>query len=206
MMRMSTNLSPQLPFTITSAQHDKLAAYVELLLQWNSAYNLIGRSTAEDVWQRHILDAAQLVPHVEGAESILDIGSGAGLPAVVLAILTDAHVTACEKRQKKCDFLRHVQQQLGLKACFEVQALSIEDIPAQNQYACITARALAPLPQLISWAQPRLKKDGVCVFPKGKEWATELSSTKANLNMTTVPIRSITNTEGRLLIITNLAD
>ncbi len=202
---MKTHIAPQSPFEVTPDQQEKLEAYVNLLLQWNKTYNLIGRSTAEDIWQRHILDCAQLVPYIKSGANVLDLGSGAGLPAVVLAILTNAHVTACEKRQKKCDFLSHVQHQLSLAPNFEVSAKSIEEMPPQNQYQIITARALAPLPQLILWAQPRLTSGGVCLFPKGKEWQSELSSANAIFNMTTEAIPSITNTEGRLLHITNVA-
>ena len=126
----------------------RLRAYVALVEKWQARVNLISPATLPDIWHRHIRDSAQLVPLLPGtAPSIMDIGSGAGFPGLVLAIMTDSPVTLVESDQKKSIFLQTVIRECGVRATVlaqRVEALDPQDVDV------ITARALAPVDRLLA--------------------------------------------------------
>ena len=130
----------------------RLDAYLELLGQWQKRTNLVGPSTLADPWRRHILDAAQLCEHIPlTARNLADLGSGAGLPGLILAILGVPNVTLVEADRRKAVFLREAARVTGCTAveiiCERIEKLSISaDV--------ITARALAPLAKLLGLAVP----------------------------------------------------
>ncbi len=148
-----------------------------LLEKWTPAINLVSKSSVPMIWQRHVLDSAQmyhLIP--ETAQRLLDLGSGGGFPGLVLAVLAkadrpDLRITLVESDQRKAVFLSEVVRQLDLKA--EVAAQRIETLPPQHADV-LTARALAPLDSLCGFVLRHMKAEGVALFAKGAQAAEEI--------------------------------
>jgi 16S rRNA (guanine527-N7)-methyltransferase len=151
----------------------KLSAYITLLDTWQRAINLVGKSTLSDPWRRHILDCAQLCRFLpKGPFSLVDLGSGAGLPGLILAIMTSAaRVHLVEVDGRKAQFLREAARRLGLTNV-TVHAVRIESLTLQADV--VTARALAPLAKLLPLAAPLLAPGGRMIFLKGANSAAEL--------------------------------
>ena len=156
----------------------RLRAYVALVEKWQARVNLISPATLPDIWHRHIRDSAQLVPLLSGtAPSIMDIGSGAGFPGLVLAIMTNSPVTLVESDQKKSIFLQTVIRECGVRATVlaqRVEALDPQDVDV------ITARALAPVDRLLALLDGQLRAPGRnmsvrCLFLKGQSVHEELA-------------------------------
>jgi 16S rRNA (guanine527-N7)-methyltransferase len=187
---------------VSPAQEGQLRRYAELLLKWQATFNLVGPDTLPHLYTRHLLDSAQLVPYVGSGKKILDIGSGAGFPALVLAILTDNHVTACERVGKKIQFMLHVSRETGLKEKFSALQQDVRDV--QGQYDVISARALADLKELFDWTAHLKTTDTVFVFPKGETVNTEIAHASKFWDMTTKLEKSITYPEAKILIATGV--
>ncbi len=152
----------------------RLEIYAELLRKWNRAINLVGAATLPNLWRRHMLDSAQLLPLLPpGRPRILDLGSGAGFPGLVLAICGAGEVHLLEVDQKKATFLRQVAR--ATDTVVTVHAERIEAVSAL-QGDVVTSRALAPLARLIAYARPLLKPSGLCLFLKGRGVADELTA------------------------------
>lgn len=184
---------------------ENLDKYVELLEQEQSKLNLVGRSTLPIVWTRHILDSAQLFKNLLPTDKIvLDLGSGAGFPALVLAVMDverryDFHLI--ESDGKKCAFLNKVIEACGLKA--EVHNERIEQMEMFGADV-ITARALAPLDQLIKYAYPFLKTKTRCLFMKGAKVDEELEPAFKKYRFHAEKIQSITSEEGTILLLSEV--
>jgi 16S rRNA (guanine527-N7)-methyltransferase len=186
----------------TPKQQEQLQAYVALLLKWNRKINLIGKRTEQEVWQRHVLDCAQLVPPLQGSKTILDVGSGAGLPAVILAILGKADVTACEKVSKKCDFLQEVRRDLALEGCLQILNCDVRRLKEKKaRFQAITARAVASLTELVDLTEGLLEKGGQYAFLKGQSVDDELMALRPKYNMTETLISSITSPTGGVVLL-----
>ncbi|MGP1253989.1 MAG: 16S rRNA (guanine(527)-N(7))-methyltransferase RsmG [Kiloniellales bacterium] len=153
---------------------DRLQLYADLLVKWNRAINLVGPATLADLWRRHMLDSAQLLPLLPTRDelTLADLGSGAGFPGLVLALCGAGDVHLIESDQKKATFMRQVLRETGSVAT--VHCERIESISGL-QVDVITARALAPLSQLLAYGAPLLKPDGLCLFLKGQGVADELT-------------------------------
>jgi len=178
---------------------DRLAAYLDLLQYWQKAINLVGRSTLEDPWRRHILDSAQLARHLpEGPISLADLGSGAGLPGLVLAILRPLPVHLVEADRRKAQFLREAARRLAL-GHVTVHACRIEGLAIAVDV--VTARALAPLDQLLGLALPLLRPGGRLLFLKGRGTEAELTEARRNWTMDVAVEPSLADPGGRVLII-----
>ena len=178
-----------------------LTSYVDLLLVENERQNLIARSTADQVWSRHIEDSLQLVTHLDGEEnkSVLDLGSGPGLPGLVLAIakpLWKLHLV--ESRRKRCEFLSDVVQRLGLENvrihCTNLRSLTSFTVDA------ITARAFAPLPALLDMAAPFANRNTAWVLPRGAKGDTELAELPKKRKSMFHVERSLTDTNAVILV------
>lgn len=184
-----------------------LSAYVAALKKWNTSINLVSRSSTDRIWERHILDSAQIFPLVPiRARTCLDIGSGAGFPGLVIAILArdrmpDLAVTLIESDRRKVAFLRHVVSQLGLSTT--VIAQRIEDVPAIGA-DILTARALAPLVKLLHLAERHLGPGGRAIFPKGGGWEAEIEDALADWRFSVQNHQSITERSARILEIGDL--
>jgi 16S rRNA (guanine527-N7)-methyltransferase len=178
----------------------RLEAYAALLVQWQGAVNLVGRDTLDDLWRRHMLDSAQLAPHLPpGCKTITDLGSGAGFPGLVLAIVTGARVQLVEATGKKAAFLREAARLTGAGA--EVHHARIEAIAPWPTDA-ITARALAPLPLLLDYAAPFLaaaESPPPCLFLKGRAGAEELTEARKTWTMTADILPSLSDDTGMVL-------
>ncbi|WP_233355805.1 16S rRNA (guanine(527)-N(7))-methyltransferase RsmG [Henriciella litoralis] len=171
---------------------DLLERYVSLLDDWRQRMNLIGPKEMDHIWTRHISDCAQLIPLIGHEKRIVDVGSGAGLPGLVLgchAATTGGHVTLIESTGKKCAFLREVSTLLDLPV--SVQNVRIESAKAES-VDFITARALAPLPRLLDYTNPWLSQGATGLFFKGERWQQELTDAADcwTLSHETIPSRS----------------
>ena len=185
----------------------RLEAYVDLLRRWQRRRNLIGRGTEPDIWRRHILDCGQLAAHLPaGTGRIVDLGSGAGLPGIVLAILTGAGTVLVESDAAKAAFLAEAVRLTG--APCEIRRARIEALEPWPVDA-IAARALAPLPRLLGLAAPfaALTPDRppVCVFPKGARWREELTDAALTWHISARDAPSATEPAARILIVERFA-
>ena len=149
----------------------RLERYLELLRRWQGAINLVGRRSLEDPWRRHFLDSAQLARLAQGRRW-LDLGSGAGFPGLVLAILGVGEVELVESDGRKAAFLAAAARETGTPVV--VHNRRIEELSPQI-YDVVTARALAPLVQLLELAQPFLGADSTALFLKGQDIEVELT-------------------------------
>ncbi|MGI9416628.1 MAG: 16S rRNA (guanine(527)-N(7))-methyltransferase RsmG [Geminicoccaceae bacterium] len=175
----------------------RVEAYLALLERWQKAINLVGRGTLADPWRRHILDSAQLLPHLPSEPADLyDLGSGAGLPGLVLAIMGRSGVHLVESDRRKVQFLREACRILDLPV--EVHADRIESLP-DGSADVVTSRALAPLPRLIGLAAPLLRPNAVCLFLKGRSQSDELTQARKCWRIKTQSIPSLTDPSGSLL-------
>ena len=183
----------------------RLKSYVELLKDWNTRHNLVSAQSLEDVWRRHVWDSAQLVPFVPvHATTLVDLGSGAGFPGLVLAELLRKRlsVTLFEATRKKAEFLAMAAERLQLKV--DVRNERIESSPRQP-FDVVSARAVAPLGKLLSYARPFVGKDTVCLFLKGQSVAAELTEARKSWRMNVSQHQSATDPSGVILEIRELS-
>ncbi len=152
---------------------DRLAKYVELLNSWTRRINLVGRDTMGDVWRRHILDSAQLFPLIpREARKLVDLGSGAGLPGLILAIMGVPEVHLIESDGRKAVFLREAVRITEARAVIHAQR--IDRVPGFDADV-VTARALAPLSELLAISERFLAPQTLCLFLKGRMVEEELT-------------------------------
>jgi len=180
------------------AREERLSAYRDLLLRWNATINLVAARSAADIDRRHIEDCLQLVPLLPAAGPIADLGSGAGLPGLVIAAaLPEREIHLVESDRRKAAFLIEAAARLDL-AQVHVHAQRIEAV-ALPPLAAVTARALAPLDTLLAHAARLLAPDGVALFPKGRLAEQELTSAAARWHFTTERFPSRTDPEATIL-------
>ena len=153
-----------------------LEEYVALLVAANKVQNLIAESTVDNIWERHIVDSAQLVPMAR-AGRWLDIGSGAGLPGVVVAIVTGEEVVLLEPRRLRVEFLQNVKQALGLSKLTIVQG---KPSALKGQFENIAARAVAPASELFAMARHLSHNGTKWLLPKGRGAKKELAAVHAS--------------------------
>jgi len=171
-----------------------LEAYREILLLWNSKMNLASLQSDLDLPVRHFIDSLTLLPHLPpGPGSLLDIGSGAGFPAIPIRIFrNDLHVTLLEASRKKCSFLKELSRRLGLQ---DVTVLNsrLEELlrqPRRPAYDIITSRATLKLPELVEKGLPLLKKGGLLAAMKGPGLDEEIAALES---IKTVDFRVVAN-------------
>jgi 16S rRNA (guanine527-N7)-methyltransferase len=185
----------------------KLEIYVQLLLTWQAKINLIGPSTIDDVWKRHVLDGLQLMLLMKpGAEIIADLGSGAGIPGLVLALGGNLKAHLYESNGKKVAFMREVIRQTKCNA--EVHQIRLETLE-KNMPAKIpnyvTARALAPLGRLLEWSSPFLTSGAIGLFHKGQDVDSELQEATKSWKIGALKHPSITDSMGCILEVKDIA-
>ena len=179
----------------------KLKAYENLLKEWQNKFNLISNNSLNHIWSRHILDSAQLfrlLPKQNMNQITYDIGTGAGFPGVVLAILGRTDIVLCDSNNKKCNFLQEVKNKLNLNVI--IDNIRAEELPLKSANI-VLARAVAPLEKLISLSWPLLKKNGIAIFPKGKNWNRELISAQKYFFFEYDLVKSITSDVSYIIII-----
>nr|WP_282570991.1 16S rRNA (guanine(527)-N(7))-methyltransferase RsmG [Sphingopyxis sp. MSC1_008] len=162
-------------FAPTAGQWKQLEGFIDLLIAESAQQNLIASSTIPTMWVRHIADSAQLLSldTRDGDGLWIDLGSGAGLPGLVIAILSDRPVLLVESRKRRCDFLRHVAAELGL-ANVEVVEAPLERIETRSA-ATISARAFAPLDKLLDLSARFSTESTRWLLPKGRNAVKELA-------------------------------
>lgn len=177
----------------------RLEAYAGLLLAWSARINLVGRATLADPWRRHFLDSAQLLPLVPaGAQSLVDLGSGAGFPGLVLAILGVPGVELIEADSRKVAFLREAARVAG--ADVAIRGCRIEAVPA-HAADVVTARACAPLDRLLALGERFIGLSTTCLFLKGVRVAEELTAAGKAWTMTVSRHASRADPAGTILML-----
>lgn len=172
-------------FAVSRETMSRLLTYESLLRKWQGAINLVAKSTLDDVWRRHFQDSAQLVALApETATRWLDLGSGAGFPALVVAILLRVRpgisMRLVESDERKCAFLREVIRLTEAPAIVHCCRIETFEPPAGWEADVISARALAPLEKILPWASPFWGKATIGLFPKGQGVAGELTESAKN--------------------------
>jgi 16S rRNA (guanine527-N7)-methyltransferase len=184
---------------------DRLSLYVDLLRKWNPSKNLVAPSTLDAIWSRHIADSLQLIPCAPEAATWVDLGSGGGLPAlVVAAVLAERPGTlvhCVESKLGKAAFLQEAARQMRVPV--KVWPKRIEDVVGREilQADVVSARALASLPDLLSLANPLLKTGAVGVFPKGQDVGVELTQAAKYWRFTHRSVPSVTDPRAAILVV-----
>jgi 16S rRNA (guanine527-N7)-methyltransferase len=194
-------------FGVSRETIDKLSTYEALLRQWQKTINLVAPSTLDAIWSRHFADSAQLLALAPpDARRWLDLGSGAGFPALVLAIMLadrpDAKVTLIESDTRKAAFLGEVARRTG--APVDIRPERIEKVATQSKLGpvdVITARALAPLPRLLELAAPAFSDHTVGLFLKGREAETEVDAARERWTFAGELQPSVTDVSGRIVVV-----
>ena len=181
---------------------ERLEKFHALLEKWNDKINLVGKSTIINIWERHIIDSAQLINHIpSSARSLTDFGSGAGFPGIVLSLLGMAEVHLVESDSRKAAFLVEASRLSAGKV--HIHNERIEALTPWKSDV-ITARALAPLPWLIKLCHPFLQEGTTGLFLKGAHAQQELDSAKIHWDIDAQLHRSVTNTEAWIIQINTL--
>lgn len=186
---------------VSRETEERLRAYEALIREWNPRINLVGPRDLPRLWERHIMDCAQLAPLLP--DGVLgDLGSGGGLPGLVLAILRDGPVHLVESDRRKSAFLMEAARRLALPHV-TVHPRRIEEA-ALPPLAALTARALAPLADLLPHAHRLLAPGGVAVFPKGRTADAELTQAAARWLMRVERLPSATDPDSTILRLTEV--
>jgi 16S rRNA (guanine527-N7)-methyltransferase len=205
---MTAPLTPEAAAAILDVSRetlDRLSAHLDLLSKWQKSINLVGPATLADPWRRHVVDSGQLAPLIpEGARTLADLGSGAGFPGLVLAILRPAlAVTLIESDARKAAFLIEAARTVSAA---NVTVLSTRAESAQaGTFDVITSRALAPLSVLLTLAEGLCTQSTAYLFPKGRRVHDELTAARKGWMMTIEEFPSATDPSAALLRLTKLA-
>jgi len=200
-------------FDVSRESRARLEAYVDLLVKWQQRINLIGPASVADVWQRHVADALQLVPLIKPhVKRILDLGSGAGIPGLVVAIaLMDRRpvtVHLIESTGKKSAFLRQATQLTGAPAVIHDRRIETLATAGPDEHVqsidLVTARALAPLPKLLDLASPWLEAGAYGLFHKGQDIDRELTESAKYWRITCVRHPSAVDPNGCILEVNDI--
>ncbi|TXL73001.1 16S rRNA (guanine(527)-N(7))-methyltransferase RsmG [Vineibacter terrae] len=180
-----------------------LEIHVGALLKWQRSINLVSRSTLDEVWTRHVLDSLQLLPLIPaGARTLVDLGSGAGFPGLVVAIARpDLSVRLVESDNRKAVFLGEVARQAAPTTVIVNKRI---EAAAPDPADVITARALAPLPELLDWAHRFTIDPTICLFHKGRSIDDELTDAERRWMMTMDRVPSVTAPDAAILRVARL--
>ena len=195
---------------VSRETYDKLRDYESLIQKWNSSINLVAKSTLSDIWNRHIVDSAQVyyAASAELSGNCTDIGSGGGLPAIVIAILAQGadkqvQMTMVESDKRKSVFLRTAIRELGLNNANVVnERIENVQIPVSK---FISARALAPLTELFGFAEKLSDDKTTFLFQKGKNWLSEIEIAQNHWSFDYEAIKSETDSNAVILKIRGLS-
>ena len=159
---------------------ERLEAFETLLREENERQNLVSRSSLDRLWERHILDSAQLIRFAPAtAATWLDLGTGAGFPGLLVPLFHPGKAILVETRRLRADFLRAAASVLGIAARVEILASKVEAVPTRN-VDVISARAFAPLPKLLALAERFSTSDTVWILPKGRNAKSELDAARSS--------------------------
>jgi 16S rRNA (guanine527-N7)-methyltransferase len=182
---------------------DRIAVFVDFVKATAHEQNLIAPSTLEAIWERHVLDSAQLVRFEPffGARWA-DVGSGAGLPGILIALLVSGPITLIEPRRLRAEFLRTAVEKLGMSQRVTVECAKVERV--EGQFDVITARAVAALDRLLAIAEHLSKSDTVWILPKGRNAQSELAQARRNWHCDVLVEQSRTDAESEILVLTRV--
>ena len=194
---------------VSRETEERLKKYVDLLLLWQSRFNLVASSTLPILWTRHIADSLQLLPLAPDAKIWVDFGSGAGFPGIpiacALADTTGAIVHLVESVGKKANFLREVVQATGIPAKVHQERVEKFGESFAETVHVVTARALAPLKILCDQAFPLIAKGAVGLFPKGQDVAAELTEAAKYWKLEASTVPSVTSPDGAIVVVRHVA-
>jgi len=188
-------------FDLNKTQVDKLDFYLSSIIKHNKHTNLVGKSI-ENIWDRHVLDCLQLTKYIANKKlKILDLGTGAGLPGVLLSIVGYRRVLMLDSVKKKTDFVRNIIKELSLTA--KIQTKRIEK-PPTSDHDIIVSRALAPLVKLLTYARMYSNKNTTSLFLKGRNAINEIDIAAKVYFFEFEKIKSISSDDGYILKINNI--
>jgi 16S rRNA (guanine527-N7)-methyltransferase len=196
-------------FQVSRETIHRLTRYADLLAHWRKSTNLVAASTVPGLWSRHFADSAQLLTLAQDARLWLDLGSGAGFPGLVIAILEagrpDFRMHLVESNRKKCAFLAEVARETN--APVEIHAMRIEDLAKSAhrlELDVVSARALAPLPRLFEFASPFFGQGTRGLFLKGEEAEAEIEAARERWDLTARLHPSLTSAKSHIVEVTDL--
>lgn len=194
-------------YDVSRETFDRLKLYQDLLMEWQTRFNLVSKNSLEDAWSRHFIDSVQLFRYIpSSAKTLLDFGSGAGFPGLVLAVVAKEKtpylkVGLVESILKKTLYLKEVATRLELSVDIINDRIEKITFPKVD---VITSRAMTSLDGLLGYAYRFCKTETVCIFPKGKKYAQELAEAHKNWKFKCRIEPSDISEEGKILIISNL--
>jgi 16S rRNA (guanine527-N7)-methyltransferase len=191
------------PLELDQKTRARLDIFANLLIRWNERINLVSPRDIAVLWPRHIDDSRQLTALMpsEPIGRAVDLGSGAGFPGLVLAIIHGIHFDLIESDARKATFLREAARET--EATVTVHNARIDTVRL-SPVRLVTARALAPLDKLLGWAAPFLAEDGFCLFPKGRTTQEELTRAARRWHMRVERVASRTDGTGTILKISEV--
>lgn len=177
-----------------------LRTYVEILDKWRLRINLVGPTDVEGLWRRHVLDSAQAWPHIDRPDApTLDLGSGAGLPGLILAILGVQDMTLVDSDRRKAVFLAEAARAVDVTPTILAQRFDAALEGREGRFQAVTGRAVAPLPRLLPVLDRALAPGGYALLHKGETVESELTEARKSWNMQVDMIPSVADRRGVLL-------
>lgn len=196
---------------VTDTVRLDLDRFVALLTEWQRAHNLVAPSTLDQVWTRHIADSLQLLEHApKDWRKWVDLGSGAGFPGLVIAIASktqpERHLTLVESNRKKAAFLRAAIRETGVNTTVAAERIESHAQRFGRRADVVSARALAPLSELLKLAEPYCHEGTLMLLLKGKEHVQEIEAASQSFEFDVIKFESATDSGGRVLAIRNLRE
>ena len=189
-------------FSISSFQEEKLKNFILELKRFNKHTNIVGKSTLTNPWKSHILDCIQISSFIDDKNSsILDMGTGAGLPGLVLAMVGYKNVNLVDSNGKKINFVRFVCNKLNLKANIFLDRI---EVLKKEKYDFLTSRALANLNKLFTYSHKFSNHDTVLIFLKGKTVNYEIKEASKKWSFNSEIYQSLSDKRGKVLVVKNL--
>jgi 16S rRNA (guanine527-N7)-methyltransferase len=190
---------------VSRETEERLALLVAELERWQAAKNLVSSTTLGDVWTRHIADSVQIFNLAPQARRWLDLGSGGGFPGLVIGIcLAESgagRIDLVESNARKCAFLRHAARVTGAPVTVHAARIETVVVDFAGKIDVVTARALAPLPQLLTWCNELLRTGALGLFPKGQHLEQELTEASKYWKIQASTISSVTDEAARILMV-----
>ncbi len=191
-------------FHVSHETFERLSLYQNLLLKWQKSINLISNDTISDIWNRHFLDSLQLIPHIVNKEKIIvDLGSGAGFPAMPIAIFGYKNIHLIESDIRKSAFLREVAR--ITETTVEIHNCRIEDNPI-DKIDIYTSRACSSLDNLLQLIALKVPRETICLFHKGKNYSKEEEEARRNFQYNLSVFPSISHSQGVILKLSNIKE
>jgi 16S rRNA (guanine527-N7)-methyltransferase len=200
---VSHDLAAYVGAPVSRETHERIARFAGLLAEESARQNLIARSTLDTLWDRHIADSAQLARfETRPGVSWIDIGSGAGLPGIILACIVDGPVTLVEPRRLRAEFLERVVSELELGD--RVSVISAKAQNAAGDFGMITARAVGSVDELLRMTIHLSRLGTVWVLPKGRQAKSELADARRSWHCDATSDGSLTDPESEVLVLRNV--